>query len=117
MTVTEDGTGLIINVNGKTQYLRKDEIQRAFSLTLRTPPETGVKEKVKDNVHPDHYKNGKVECIDAMESAVVNKKSDEAIYVSNVIKYLWRYENKNGIEDVKKAKWYLERLLTNMEKK
>lgn len=64
-----------------------------------------------DNVnHPKHYTNGDVECIDAIASAVVGKKPLEAVCVANVIKYLWRYEAKNGLEDVRKAKWYLERL-------
>lgn len=70
---------------------------------------------MKDAINPTHYKNGKVECIEAIESAVVNKKGLEATCVSNVIKYLWRYESKNGLEDVKKAKWYLDRLIKYLE--
>ena len=66
--------------------------------------------------HPSHYTQGKVECIDAIESACINKQGIEAVCVANVIKYLWRYENKNGVEDVKKAKWYLERLIEGLEK-
>ena len=67
------------------------------------------------NINPGHYKQGNVECIDAMESAVVNKKGIEAICVGNVIKYLWRYESKNGLEDVKKAQWYLNKLINTLE--
>lgn len=71
-----------------------------------------------DNVnHPSHYNNGSVECIDAMEAATVNKSGAEAICTSNVIKYLWRYEAKNGLEDVKKAQWYLNRLIAELEGK
>ena len=71
-----------------------------------------------DNVnHPSHYNNGRVECIDAMEAATVNKSGAEAICTSNVIKYLWRYEAKNGLEDVKKAQWYLNRLIAELEGK
>lgn len=70
----------------------------------------------KDNVnHPSHYTQGKVECIDALESATIGKSGIEAVCVANVIKYLWRYEEKNGLEDVKKAKFYLNRLLTTLE--
>lgn len=69
-----------------------------------------------DNVnHPSHYNNGSVECIDAMEAATVNKSGAEAICTANVIKYLWRYEAKNGLEDVKKAQWYLNRLIAVLE--
>lgn len=60
--------------------------------------------------HPKHYTNGAVECIDAIASAVVGKRPLEAVCVANVVKYLWRYEAKNGLEDVLKAKWYLDRL-------
>lgn len=70
-----------------------------------------------DNVnHPSHYNNGSVECIGAMEAATVNKSGAEAICTSNVIKYLWRYEAKNGLEDVKKAQWYINRLIAELER-
>ena len=67
--------------------------------------------------HPAHYNQGKVECIDAMAAATVNKRGIEAVCVSNVIKYLWRYEAKNGLEDVKKAQFYLNRLIDELEDK
>lgn len=70
----------------------------------------------KDNVnHPSHYTKGKVECLDALESATIGKSGIEAVCVANVIKYLWRYEEKNGLEDVKKAQFYLNRLLATLE--
>ncbi len=69
----------------------------------------------KDNVNqPDHYTQGGVEAIDAITAATVNKTGIEAVCVANVIKYLWRYELKNGVEDVKKAQWYLNRLVAVM---
>lgn len=71
-----------------------------------------------DNVnHPSHYTQGSVECIDAITAATVNKTGIEAVCTANVIKYLWRYEGKNGLEDVKKAQWYLNRLIAEMEGK
>lgn len=75
-----------------------------------------VRQAIKDNVnHPSHYTQGKVECIDALESATIGKAGIEAVCVANVIKYLWRYEEKNGLEDVKKAQFYLNRLLSTLE--
>ena len=65
----------------------------------------------KDNINPLHYKKGKVECIDAIESATVGKIGIQAVCTANIIKYLWRYEDKGGVEDVLKAKWYLEKLI------
>ena len=65
---------------------------------------------------PKHYQ-GKVECIDAIESAVEGLEGIEAVCTANAIKYLYRWKKKNGIEDVKKAKWYIERLLNGLDTK
>lgn len=70
-----------------------------------------------DAINPSHYKQGKVECIDAIESATVHKTGLEAVCTANVIKYLWRYEAKNGLEDVRKAQWYLNKLIDYLEHK
>lgn len=70
-----------------------------------------------DAINPSHYKQGKVECIDAIESATVHKTGLEAVCVANVIKYLFRYETKNGLTDVKKAQWYLNKLIAYLEDK
>lgn len=72
---------------------------------------------MKDAINPDHYKQGSVECIEALEAATINKSGIEAVCTANIIKYLWRYEAKNGIEDVKKAHWYLNKLINALEKK
>ena len=80
--------------------------------------EVEMDENVPDMVnHPKHYTQGGIECIDALKAATVGKRGIEAVCVANVIKYLWRYEEKNGIEDVRKAKWYIERLLKEMGEK
>ena len=65
--------------------------------------------------HPSHYTQGGIECIDALKAATVSKTGIEAICTANAIKYLWRYEEKNGIEDVKKARWYIDRLIKELE--
>lgn len=71
-----------------------------------------------DNVnHPSHYTQGGIECIDALKAATVGKTGIEAVCVANVIKYLWRYEEKNGLEDVRKAQWYINRLIQELEEK
>lgn len=70
-----------------------------------------------DAINPSYYKQGKVECIDAIESATVHKTGLEAVCTANVIKYLWRYEGKNGLEDVKKAQFYLNKLIDYLEAK
>lgn len=62
--------------------------------------------------HPTQY-GGKIECIDALESATEGLPADEAICAANVIKYVWSYRKKNGAQDLAKAEWYLHRLMRN----
>lgn len=68
-----------------------------------------------DNVnHPSHYETGKYECIDVM----LETQGIEAVKnfcICNAFKYLYRHENKNGVEDVRKAKWYLDKYLELVE--
>jgi hypothetical protein len=67
---------------------------------------------MKDNINPSHYKQGKIECIDAIESATINKKGADAYCTGNIIKYLWRCEEKGGVEDMQKALWYLQKMIS-----
>jgi hypothetical protein len=61
--------------------------------------------------HPTHYTNGKVECIDAIESAVTGLDGVEAVLTGHIIRYVWRWKQKGGVEDLRKAEWYLKRLI------
>lgn len=89
--------------------LRKAMQTRAEAKCLREPPIAA------DTVNePPHYNQAGIECIDAIAAATSGKTGIEAVCVANVIKYLWRYELKNGVEDVKKARWYLDRLIKEM---
>lgn len=70
-----------------------------------------IDDEPKDNVnHPSHYTQGDIECIDAIKASM----SHEAYcgYLKgNVQKYMWRYEHKGGVESLKKAQWYLNKLI------
>lgn len=59
---------------------------------------------------PTHYNQGGVECIAAIEAAVVGLAPFDAYLVGNAIKYTWRHSKKNGNEDLFKAIWHLQRL-------
>ena len=59
--------------------------------------------------HPPHYNKEGIECIDAISAAL--GPGMEFYLQGNIMKYLWRYRYKNGIEDLKKAKWYLEKMI------
>ncbi len=73
--------------------------------------------KQEDNVnHPSHYTFGKIEVMDYIEDKLSDVEC-EGYFVGNIIKYVSRFRKKNGIEDLKKAQWYLNRLISNMEGK
>ena len=65
-------------------------------------------------INPAHYQKGGVECIEAIEASMT-AEAFKGFLKGNCIKYLYRYENKNGIEDLKKAEWYLLRLIATRE--
>jgi len=66
-----------------------------------------------DPTSPNHYQAGDVECIDAIRSAL-GPEGFQALCAGNVIKYVWRYKHKNGLEDLKKANVYLGWLLDSV---
>lgn len=61
--------------------------------------------------HPAHYTAGGIECIEAIKAATEGLQGIQAVCAANAIKYVWRFSRKNGAEDIKKAIWYLRRLL------
>ena len=65
---------------------------------------------------PKHYADtdGGIECIEAIEASM-SMEEFKGFLKGNVQKYVWRYAQKNGAEDLKKAKWYLDRLITLRE--
>jgi len=59
--------------------------------------------------HPVHYNKAGIETIDAIEAATTD--GFKYYLQGNILKYIWRYEYKNGVEDLKKAQWYLNKLI------
>jgi len=67
-----------------------------------------------DNVnHPVHYARDGIEAIDAIEAMTSSMSGRYAPHAANVLKYVWRFERKNGLEDIDKAIWYLNRMREN----
>ena len=58
---------------------------------------------------PPHYNKAGIECVDAIAAAT--EDGFEYYLQGNIMKYLWRYRYKNGLEDLNKAKWYLDKLI------
>lgn len=71
--------------------------------------------KANDPINPNHYKQGKVECIDCIESATSNLTGFEGFCTGNAIKYLYRWKRKGGVTDLLKSQWYLNRLIERQE--
>ena len=77
-----------------------------------------------DNVnHPSHYNSGSIECIDAMKAMLAGYEQQQIttryywhFLAGQVLKYLWRWPLKERpLQDLKKARWYLERLIDDVE--
>lgn len=60
--------------------------------------------------HPSHYTQNGIECIEAIEASMTIAEF-KGFLKGNALKYVWRYAQKNGAEDLKKAQWYLDRLI------
>lgn len=104
LRLKEDALELIRRLTGKSDgavILEKDVV-------LQTPEPLKAHDAVN---HPSHYTQGGVECIDALKAATTGLEGIEAVCTANAIKYLWRWKQKNGAEDLRKAVWYINRLL------
>lgn len=76
----------------------------------------GVRVMVKkDATDPNYYKTAKLECWDVMEE-VFGKEALEHFMLLNAFKYIFRHQNKNGLEDLKKARVYLDKLIKSKER-
>jgi hypothetical protein len=64
---------------------------------------------------PSHYKSGGIEAIEGIEASM-GPEAYAGYLKGNIMKYMWRYERKGKpIEDLKKARWYLDRLIQKVE--
>ena len=101
--------GVVTEINDKTVEIDGIWVVDIDDCDLYGEPKSETK-KVDDRVnHPSHYTDGKIECIDAIESSM-SKEAFIGYCKGNIIKYVWRYEHKGGVESLKKAKWYIDKL-------
>lgn len=115
MTVGEEYVVIGVNSDG-FRYL-DDEDSESFDLVSEFHEWESVIEAStqSDAVNsPSHYTQGVVEVIDYIDQVAESYVGKDAAYVANVIKYVSRAPHKNGVEDVKKAIWYAERLAESM---
>ena len=65
--------------------------------------------------HPPHYNVGGFEVIDIIQAFTQDLNGIAAVDTGNAIKYILRWHNKNGVEDLKKARWYIDHLIKKLE--
>lgn len=68
---------------------------------------------MKDNINPSHYKKGKIEVIDIMKDQLSSEQF-KGFCKGLILKYICRADHKNGLEDYKKAQWYLNCLINTI---
>ncbi len=114
-----------MDVNSETAIMEPtaksafDSIKKAYGeLSTCYNNETGTAKPVDNVNHPKHYqsKSG-LETIDVIEAFTEDLVGGEATNTGNVLKYMCRWKSKNGLEDLKKARWYLNRLIGIVEKR
>lgn len=92
--------------------MSKVEVGSLWVAEYPTIEDTG---NIADNVNsPSHYGQGKIEAIDYI-SDFLTKEEYQGYLRGNIAKYLHRFPYKNGLEDLKKARWYLERLIQEVD--
>ena len=68
--------------------------------------------------HPQHYISSEARCSNCTHSIeCIDITRHMSFNIGNAVKYLWRYELKNGLEDLKKAQWYINDAIKQMESK
>lgn len=68
-----------------------------------------------DPINPNHYQRDGMECIDAIKAAVQNLSGAEAYCTGSAIKYLWRWKEKGGKDDLNKAIWFIKDMVAEIE--
>ena len=109
-----------LDYDSDVKTIIRDGNGNVLDIQMKEPGESFNSCRVRNGLdmvnHPSHYKakNG-MEVIDVIEAFTANLKGYEAIYTGKVIKYICRWKEKNGLEDLRKAQWYLNRLIKNIE--
>ena len=117
--VTKDGQILPdVDAEKHKELERKEELKELAKKIITTdilePKDTENNDNI---IRPNHYASNKgFEVFDVQEAFIHELKGMSASYWCNIVKYILRFQKKNGVEDLKKAKYYLEKLIEEAEK-
>lgn len=100
----------------KMTITKNSDIEKSFDALMKKIDEENKKPVTTENndniISPNHYTSGKgFEVFDVQEAFIHELKGMSANYWCNIVKYILRFQRKNGVEDLKKAKYYLEKLI------
>ena len=116
--VTKDGQILPdVDAEKHKELERKEELKELAKKIITTdilePKDTENNDNI---IRPNHYASDKgFEVFDVQEAFIHELKGMSASYWCNIVKYILRFQKKNGVEDLKKAKYYLEKLIDEEE--
>lgn len=101
---------------------KNSDIEKIFDNLMRKIVEENEERVITENndniISPNHYASDKgFEVFDVQEAFIHDLKGMAASYWCNIVKYILRFQRKNGVEDLKKAKYYLEKLIEEEAKK
>ena len=100
----------------KMTITKNSDIEKSFDALMKKIDEENKKPVTTENndniISPNHYTSGKgFEVFDVQEAFIHELRGMAASYWCNIVKYILRFQRKNGVEDLKKAKYYLEKLI------
>lgn len=110
---TEDGINVTCECDKNTMLL-SDIKELIFDAKDSINKSLGFEDEEDVVNHPAHYENDKYQCIEVMED-IYGTEAVMNFCICNAFKYIWRFQKKNGIEDIRKAQWYINKYLELVE--
>ena len=111
--VKTDGQ-ILPDIDAEKHKELKELAKKIITTDILEPKDTENNDNI---IRPNHYASGKgFEVFDVQEAFIHELKGMAASYWCNIVKYILRFQKKNGVEDLKKAKYYLEKLIEEEEK-
>lgn len=102
--------------NKEIERIAKETEKIAKEIASNVAFELGKTESEDNIISPNHYvSDSGMEVFEVQEAFIHDLKGMAASYWCNIVKYILRFQNKNGVEDLKKAKYYLEKLIDETE--
>ena len=104
----------VVQAAEKTKAKLEAASKQAIMTTKEAMKKMGLETSDDPVNHPAHYTQGGIECIAAIEASMTPEEF-RGYLKGCQMKYMWRYQLKGGVEDLRKARWYLDRLIKKVE--